>query len=123
HIGTGEGAQAYGWGLYFAGRKEVAEYYRENLSNRSISLDLSDGLVSAVRSHFSNYGGADTKRWARETANISDGEITKIDDWVDENESRPQGQLYEVKIPEDDVLLLWDKSFNEQPRAVKDAVI
>lgn len=31
-IGTGEGAQAYGWGLYFASRREVAEYYRENLA-------------------------------------------------------------------------------------------
>ena len=27
-IGTGEGAQAYGWGLYFAGNKEVADWYR-----------------------------------------------------------------------------------------------
>jgi hypothetical protein len=27
-IGTGEGNQRYGWGLYFANRREVAEYYR-----------------------------------------------------------------------------------------------
>lgn len=33
-IGTGEGAQAYGWGLYFAGKKQVAEYYRDKLSPR-----------------------------------------------------------------------------------------
>jgi hypothetical protein len=25
HIGSGEGAQAYGWGLYFAGSKAVAK--------------------------------------------------------------------------------------------------
>jgi hypothetical protein len=31
-IGTGEGAQAYGWGLYFAGKREIAEWYREKLS-------------------------------------------------------------------------------------------
>ncbi len=31
-IGTGEGAQAFGHGLYFAGRKGVAEYYRDKLS-------------------------------------------------------------------------------------------
>lgn len=30
-IGTGEGAQAYGWGIYFASRKEVAEFYRQKL--------------------------------------------------------------------------------------------
>lgn len=32
-IGTGEGAQVYGWGLYFAGNKEVAEWYRDSLTN------------------------------------------------------------------------------------------
>src|SRR5262249_25747808 len=31
-IGTGEGAQAFGHGLYFAGRKGVAEYYRNTLT-------------------------------------------------------------------------------------------
>jgi hypothetical protein len=37
-IGTGEGSQAYGWGLYFAGSKEVAEYYRKTLSGRNIGF-------------------------------------------------------------------------------------
>lgn len=32
-MGTGEGAQVYGWGLYFASRREVAEYYRKALVN------------------------------------------------------------------------------------------
>ena len=32
-IDTGEGAQAYGWGLYFASKKSVAEYYRDQLGN------------------------------------------------------------------------------------------
>ena len=31
-IGSGEGAQAYGWGLYFAENKSVAEWYRRKLS-------------------------------------------------------------------------------------------
>lgn len=31
-IGTGEGAQAYGYGLYFAGNRAVAEWYRDRLS-------------------------------------------------------------------------------------------
>lgn len=33
NIGTGEGAQAHGWGLYFTENKEVSEKYRENLIN------------------------------------------------------------------------------------------
>lgn len=34
HIGSGEGAQAFGWGLYFADNKEVSEYYRKKLAPR-----------------------------------------------------------------------------------------
>lgn len=33
-IGTGEGAQAYGWGLYFTETEGIAKYYREALSGR-----------------------------------------------------------------------------------------
>ena len=32
HIGSGEGAQAHGWGLYFALNKQTAEGYRDTLS-------------------------------------------------------------------------------------------
>ncbi len=31
-IGTGEGAQAYGWGMYFAQSKDIAEFYREAIT-------------------------------------------------------------------------------------------
>lgn len=33
-VGTGEGAQSYGHGLYFAGDKSVATYYRDSLAPR-----------------------------------------------------------------------------------------
>lgn len=39
HIGTGEGAQAYGWGLYFASAKAVAQHYKEKLSEVSLTLN------------------------------------------------------------------------------------
>ena len=32
-IGTGEGAQAFGYGLYFTDKKEIAQWYRDKLSN------------------------------------------------------------------------------------------
>ncbi|MDP4546475.1 LPD38 domain-containing protein [Marinobacter sp. MDS2] len=38
-MGTGEGAQAYGWGLYFAGNRKVAEYYRATLSDANVDFD------------------------------------------------------------------------------------
>lgn len=36
-IGTGEGAQAYGHGLYFAGKREVAEWYKNKFSNDTVT--------------------------------------------------------------------------------------
>lgn len=42
-IGTGEGAQAYGWGLYFAGKKEIAEHYRKALSTSYVPEYVKDG--------------------------------------------------------------------------------
>ncbi len=38
-IGTGEGAQVYGHGLYFAGNRGVAEWYRDALSRRKSKRD------------------------------------------------------------------------------------
>lgn len=43
-IGTGEGQQAYGWGLYFAGRKEVAEWYRDQLADYDKFDVMLDGV-------------------------------------------------------------------------------
>jgi hypothetical protein len=37
HLGKGEGAQAFGWGLYFAEKKDVADWYRRNLVGRRAS--------------------------------------------------------------------------------------
>lgn len=39
NIGTGEGAQAHGWGLYFAENREVSEEYRERLSRAKVFYD------------------------------------------------------------------------------------
>lgn len=70
HIGTGEGAQGHGWGLYFAQDREVSEDYRNRLRT-----------------------------------------------------GRSRGQLFEVDIPENDVLLDEQKIFGEQPDAVKQALL
>jgi hypothetical protein len=43
-MGTGEGVQAYGWGLYFAGKKGIAEWYRDLLSKRIIGTFKKNGV-------------------------------------------------------------------------------
>ena len=52
-IGTGEGAVAYGWGLYFASKQAVAEYYKEQEEvtewfYRTTSADLPQMMFAEV---------------------------------------------------------------------------
>jgi hypothetical protein len=42
-IGSGEGVQAFGYGLYFAGKREVAEHYRDKLSQGDRPKFTKDG--------------------------------------------------------------------------------
>ena len=44
-IGTGEGAQAFGHGLYFAGKREVAEHYRNELTRETRKVELRGSVV------------------------------------------------------------------------------
>lgn len=43
HIGKGEGHQAYGWGLYFAGDQGVARWYHEQLAKTTQAHNTIDG--------------------------------------------------------------------------------
>ena len=43
HIGSGEGNQSYGWGLYFAGDQSVAKWYHENLASTTRAHNTLDG--------------------------------------------------------------------------------
>ena len=44
HIGSGEGHQAHGWGLYFAQNEGVAKEYKERLSETSLNNVAIDGV-------------------------------------------------------------------------------
>jgi hypothetical protein len=64
-IGTGEGAQAYGSGLYFAEQKSVAEGYRDNLSRgKLIGGTLASGnLINEIP--YDRSGNIDANRLNR----------------------------------------------------------
>lgn len=42
-IGTGEGVAAYGWGLYFASKRAVAEFYRKSLTGGGMFTPFEKG--------------------------------------------------------------------------------
>jgi hypothetical protein len=143
-IGTGEGAQAYGWGLYFASKKEVAEWYRGGLTYRDMVAKFRDAMpddatlddvlewansgdapgdMAAVIKALANddWLGFDYPSQAL-TALFKDPDTYDASQELKAAASAMQGQLYEVEIPEDSEMLLWDKPLSEQPEVVQRAV-
>lgn len=124
-IGTGEGAAAFGYGLYFTDNQEIAEFYRNQLSISVKKLSdiasqysqLSDAeavkkLIIAARSAEFNNRKSEAAEY-RETAN-----------WI--TNGRPEkfgGKLYQVDLkPQEDEYLLWDTPLSEQSDKVKEAL-
>lgn len=140
HIGSGEGAQAYGWGLYFAGRKEVAQFYKEKLSDRRQELVV-DGQPIGV---FVDQVDAEYLTGANYIAAQED-HIDRIAGWLEQQGEHEQaetlravkvgpgfpvpkisvkrGRLYTVNLaPAEDEYLLWDKPLSQQSPKVKAAL-
>ncbi len=143
-IGTGEGGQAYGWGLYFAENKGVAEQYRKGLTEKD--------FIRKVRNVFSEFDDWTEQEEALNEIPLSDGQrklldVLKREDWwgfdyphqavqaalrEPENfDTTPElydalntfGNIYTVELdvePED--LLDWDKPLSEQSEKVRGAL-
>lgn len=47
-IGTGEGAQVYGWGIYFASQRVVAEGYRKALSRTVDAVESASPMEKRI---------------------------------------------------------------------------
>ena len=125
-IGTGEGAQAYGYGMYFAGNKDIAEHYRNTLSStmadqvRRFALDeveAAGGDIAAAIDRFKRVA-ENAHKIGSENAAIYDRGVA----WIEAGMPESLGQLYHAEIPEDSDLLDWDKPLSEQPEKVRKAV-
>ena len=148
NIGTGEGAQAYGWGLYFASRREIAEHYRRALSRGVPTVKLNGRVVTGtlfnsianrlndaqdkiteadVRAEIERgIAAADASENLLQKARVKELRegLKKLDGAksFEVVQGQDTGQLYEVELPEDDVLLDWDKPLSEQPEKVRTAI-
>jgi N12 class adenine-specific DNA methylase len=140
-MGTGEGAQAFGWGMYFAGRKELAKWYKDKLSRAIINAegeDISNWTHDAVYesvyeytpANFSENEASDTAlgvtAWLKGVHNVEPKPNTK--DGIVWGAMKDAGwkvgsggRLYEVEIPDDSDLMDWDAPFAEQSQKVKAA--
>lgn len=133
-IGTGEGAQAYGHGLYFAESEKVAKEYRDQLTKRDIDYEewLMGKYKEAERnqdySRMEMYERAimhDTPADFRDTASDLDydedyrGLAEEIAEEIEEYGPN-LGRMYEVDIdvsPEE--LLDFDAPINQQPKIMQ----
>lgn len=147
NIGSGEGAQAHGWGLYFAGDRDVSENYRRKLTKTIENIYLNDNLLPTNSSEYEtisairNFIDAEHKtlkeaqqayikqleRYVKNgndtTRQYAENKL-KIAKGIDFDNVRfeGQGQLFKVDIPEADVLLDEDKLLDEQSVKVQEAI-
>ena len=143
-IGTGEGAQAYGHGLYFAENPNVAKSYASALGKeyirvdqRKISPEELSKMPSAQRAAYSaasHMGVDDALKVVRDQ--IERGNANAADPfwrrYVDELEGlrgkelgrEVQSNTYAVDLPDEWLpkMLDWDKPLSQQSEAVRAAI-
>jgi len=134
-IGTGEGAQAYGHGLYLAESPSTAAYYRSALSNDQPSTRIMvDGKPLLER-----LGG--NNLFASDVGSVLERSGLNVDKAISNSSSesvrraleglrgssvtvqRP-GNLYKVDLPDEAIgkMLDWDKPLSQQPESVRKAL-
>jgi hypothetical protein len=126
-IGTGEGAQAYGPGAYFAESEAVAKQYRKNLSTQA---EESPENVAAQWLKQANGDKARALAIAKEArlARPGDDVLMFAEDAIATGAplpapTHPAGRMYEVNIKADpDQFLDWDVPLQAQSERVKQAV-
>lgn len=125
-IGTGEGAQAYGHGLYFAGNEAVAKGYRNALSDTLIhpegtpDLEKRAGQMALTFSDNTPEGAigwlGKFRNGAKHTSPALTPElIDAVSKRFSSGDFRPGGHMYKVKLnvkPHE--LLDWDAPVSEQ---------
>jgi len=118
-VGTGEGAQAYGHGMYFAENPAVAKEYQKMLrgpeSTAQHYLELyktPESAISAIQYEIKPNLTAEAKKHSLDAIEVlKSGKELK-------------GNLYKVDIPDEYIpnMLQWDKPLNQQPKAVQKAL-
>ena len=123
-IGTGEGAQAYGHGIYTAEAPDVAKQYAEKVKDmgtiKQINSEMSklakimdeDSIAGQYR-NFKTSAGKEAQKRYDELMNIRSGI------------SNAPGYLYKVDLPDEAIarMLDWDKPLSQQAPEVQKALL
>jgi hypothetical protein len=139
-LGTGEGAQAYGQGLYFAENEKVAKEYRDQLTPNDLVVTDSAGRTISIPFAAQNEA---TEVFKNNPINEAK-KIVKSEEWLSslpkgasrddaifwsdilaeaQEVKTAKGSMYEVNIDvEPDELIDWDTPISQQSKKVQDAV-
>ena len=126
-IGTGEGAQAYGHGLYFADNPAVAKNYRDTLSKSGTDgaqrrLETAGGDIDAAIAQATEKAAKYRAGGADSYASAVEEDLRFLKKFKETGEWTP-GRMYEVDVnanPED--FLDWDAPLSAQNPRVRDAL-
>ena len=127
-IGTGEGAQAYGHGLYLADAPETAKSYQQSASggaskavNASYSQDPELWVAGQLHSGIPKQDiaeGLQTLGYKGDANKLIEQGANRL------NAELNAGYLYKVELPDEQIakMLDWDKPLSEQAPEVIDAM-
>lgn len=140
-IGTGEGAQAYGHGLYLAESPGTARSYQESLSTgperffvngeevlrreaKGPMLDVSDPKTAAIV-YGAREGDKGARKYFKTQGSWGEKAIAELDALKGQKITNElPGYLYKVDLPDEQIakMLDWDKPLSEQPKNVQEAL-
>ena len=124
-IGTGEGMQAYGHGVYYAENPEVAKGYQPrdpkaeaklmNLYKQAEARQNYDAMEVLEAAMLHRTASELREQYPNQKALVN--RIGKINE-------KAAGALYKADLPDEmiDRMLDWDKPLSEQPTAVREAI-
>ena len=117
-IGTGEGAQAYGHGLYFAEAEDVAKTYKRAGDYASRELDVINGQLSQLAREMDQYRGGTYDKFTDPRGYELKAQYDAL-----MQKKMNLGHMYEVEINADPARFLdWDKPLSGQSPEVIDQV-
>ena len=118
-VGTGEGAQAYGHGMYFAENPAVAKEYQKMLAGPEQTAAEYLKMYKTPAQAISVLEGGITPNLTAEAKKFSQDAIDVL-----KSGKELKGNLYKVDIPDEHIpyMLDWDKPLSEQSQEVKNAL-
>lgn len=121
-IGSGEGAQAYGYGHYVAESPDVAKSYAVNVSDKQGTRTFApasnaiQNSINYFKAMLKNEVPRDVKNGIEVSDNYIKSQISQLTDQLP--------SVYKIDLPDEQIakMLDWDKPLSKQPQVVQDAM-